>query len=98
MAFVLLFTETSEQQLKGLRDSKSNETEYKAVVKTLRFLAENPRHPGLNSQPCRSLSGPDKEPVFESYAQNRRPGAYRVFLYYGPGRGEITILNIFPHP
>ncbi len=98
MAFVLFFTETSEQQLKGLRDSKSNKAEYKAVVKTLRFPAENPRHPGLNSQPYRSLSGPDKEPVFESYAQHRRPSAYRVFWYYGPGRGEITILNIVPHP
>lgn len=98
MPFGIFFTETSEQQLEGLKKSKSSKAEYQAVVKTLRFLSENPRHPSLNSQPFRSLSGPNKEQVFESYAQHKRPSAYRVFWYYGPGRGEITILNIVPHP
>ena len=98
MAFTLLFTETGKQQLERLGSSKSSMEEHKAVAKTLRFLSENPRHPSLNSQRYHSLRGPNRAPVFESYAQHRRPGAYRVFWYYGPEQGEITILNIVPHP
>jgi hypothetical protein len=36
--------------------------------------------------------------VFESYVQNRTPGAYRVFWCYGPEQGQITIVAITPHP
>lgn len=45
-----------------------------------------------------SLSGPNGEEVFEAYAENNTPGAYRIFWYYGPSRGMITILAITPHP
>ena len=36
--------------------------------------------------------------VFEAYAQNRTPGAYRVFWCYGPEAGQITVIAITPHP
>jgi hypothetical protein len=43
--------------------------------------------------------------VFEAYAQNQTPGAYRVFFMYGPDRVEgkkrtavLTIIAITPHP
>jgi hypothetical protein len=36
--------------------------------------------------------------VFEAYAQNKTPGAYRVFWCYGPEQGEITVIAITPHP
>jgi hypothetical protein len=36
--------------------------------------------------------------VFESYAQNKTPGAYRIFWTYGPIKEEITILAITSHP
>lgn len=38
------------------------------------------------------------EDVFESYAQNNTPGAYRIFWHYGPKKKMITILAITPHP
>ena len=38
------------------------------------------------------------EKVFEAYAQNRTPGAYRVFWCYGPQQGQIIIVAITPHP
>lgn len=41
---------------------------------------------------------PNGEEVFESYAQNNTPGAYRIFWYYGPKRKMITILAITSHP
>jgi hypothetical protein len=36
--------------------------------------------------------------IFEAYAQHKTPGAYRVFWCYGPGKQEITIIAITPHP
>jgi hypothetical protein len=36
--------------------------------------------------------------MFEAYAQNDTPGAYRIMWCYGPGKGEITIVAITPHP
>jgi hypothetical protein len=36
--------------------------------------------------------------VLQSYAQNNTPGAYRIFWAYGPGRSEVTIIAIIPHP
>jgi hypothetical protein len=45
-----------------------------------------------------SLKGPKREKVWEAYAEQNTPGAYRVFWYYGPSRGIITIFAITPHP
>ena len=98
MDFTLVFTKQSEQQVSDLKGDQSRKADYKAVEKTLRYLAQNPRHPSLQSQQYHSLRGPNKEKVFESYAQHKRPSAFRVFWFYGPDRGEITILNIIPHP
>jgi hypothetical protein len=36
--------------------------------------------------------------VFEAYAENKTPAAWRIFWYYGPDRKQITILTITPHP
>ena len=83
-------------------EAKSSKPEwlFGQVHKALQLLATDPRHPGLRTHEFRSLENPfDKDAkVFESYAQNRTPGAYRIFWCYGPGRGEITILAIPPHP
>lgn len=40
----------------------------------------------------------DGEEVFEAYAENKTPGAYRVFWYYGPDRNQITLVAVTPHP
>jgi hypothetical protein len=57
-------------------------------------------HPGLNTHEYDSIANPfdDKKKVFEAYAQNNTPGAYRVFWCYGPGTKEITIVAITAHP
>ena len=70
----------------------------KKVRKTLGQIEINPRHPGLNSHQYESLSGPAGEPIWESYVENQTPGAWRVWWWYGPDNGSITILTIGPHP
>ena len=86
----------------GKRKTKSSRQEglFKQVAKTVRQLVDNPRHTGLNTHEYDSLPHPfdPKGKVFEAYAQNKTPGAYRVFWCYGPGPGEITIIAITPHP
>lgn len=86
----------------GAKKTKSSKQEglFKQVAKALRQLAENPRHSSLNTREYHSLEHPfdPKEKVFEAYAQNKTPGAYRIFWCYGPETGEITIIAITPHP
>ncbi len=45
-----------------------------------------------------SLNGANGEEIFEAYAENNTPAAYRIFWYYGPNKKEITILATTPHP
>jgi len=54
--------------------------------------------PTLNTHKYESLSGPNGEEIFEAYAENKTPGAFRVFWYYEPEQGVITILAITSHP
>ena len=98
MTFTLHLTHTAKESLKTLKHSPHLEKRYKAVAKTLHLLSQNPRHPGLQTHKYHSLEGPDKEEIFEAYAEQDTPSAYRVFFFYGPQRGEITIFAITPHP
>ncbi len=70
----------------------------KAVQKALAYLQSNPRHPGLNTHKFTAKRGPSGEDIFEAYAENNTPGAYRLFWFYGPGKGVITIVAITAHP
>ncbi len=85
---------------KRLCSATRDEGLFKQVHKCVSLLAENPRHPGLQTHEFRSIEHPfdPSEKVFEAYAQNRTPGAYRVFWCYGPAKAEITIIAITPHP
>ena len=98
MAFVLRFTPQAEVDLQSLENNPALLKRLKAVRKTLGHLELNPRHPGLNTHKYHSLSGPDGEEIFEAYAENKTPAAYRIFWFYGPGKKEITIIAITPHP
>ena len=98
MAFELLFTERAAGQLDALESDDGLAKRLKAVKKALGMLEANPRHPGLNTHKFVSLKGPGGEEVFEAYAENKTPVAWRIFWMYGPDRNQITILAITPHP
>jgi len=98
MKFSLRITPTAKKILKQLKADPGSKKNYKAVKKAITFLGENPRHPGLQTHIIYSLKGPLGEKVFEAYAQQNYPAAYRIFFYYGPGKKEITIFAIIPHP
>ena len=95
---ILKSTPTARRQLEELERDKSLEKRLKAVRKTLGLMETNLRHPSLNTHEYKSLKGARGEKVFEAYAESRTPAAYRVFWHYGPGKNEITVLAITPHP
>lgn len=98
MRFELVFTEHANDQMEELETSSDMKSACKAVRKILGFMEANLKHPSLNTHKYKGMTGPNKEDIFESYAQNNTPGAYRVFWHYGPEKRQITILEICPHP
>ena len=101
----LRFTPTADAQLTALEKSPSQAALLAQVRKALGFLEINPSHPGLHTHEFTSLTGAKGEKVFEAYAQNDTPGAYRIFWHYGPdeikGRKRtpvITVVAITRHP
>jgi hypothetical protein len=97
-SYTLYYTTEAEQQLAQLHADRALVKRFKSVRKALGLLATNPRHPGLHTHKYDSLKGPRGEEVFEAYAENRTPAAYRMFWYYGPAQGRITVIAITRHP
>jgi hypothetical protein len=99
------FTPTAGRQYSVLEDSPSQAAIFEQVRKAIGYLEIDPHHPSLNTHEFTSLTGVNGEKVFEAYAQNNTPGAYRIFWHYGPDelKGKkrtpvITIVAITPHP
>ena len=101
----IVFTPTADRQLTALENDPSTAAVCKQVKKTLGLLETNLRHPSLNTHEFTSMIGAGGEKVFEAYAQNNTPGAYRLFWHYGPDEfagkkrvSVITVVAITPHP
>ncbi len=101
----LRFTNEAAGQLEALGKNPAKKGLYRQVLKTLGLLEVNPAHPGLKTHEFSSLKGVNNERVWEAYAQNRTPGAYRIFFHYGPDEKKgsqripvLTIIAITPHP
>lgn len=98
MPFEIVFSSEADRQMDELELNPALKKRCKAVHKALAFLEHNPRHPGLNTHKFDELRGAQGEDVFEAYAENNTPGAYRVFWCYGPGKDVVTVIAITPHP
>lgn len=112
--YELSWTQLASQQYAKLESAKALKAQFKAVKKCLKFLAENPRHTGLNTHEWHEEKCPHGGKQFEAYAQNKTPGAYRVFWCYVPKPTAIAgavlapdapkvlpgilIVAITPHP
>jgi hypothetical protein len=101
----LRFSDEAAHQLAAASSDPAKKGLHKQILKTLGLLEINPRHPGLHSHEFQSLVGANGERVWEAYAQNQTPEAYRVFFHYGPDEHSaekrvpiLTIVAITPHP
>ena len=106
MSRELRFTPKADYQLKEIEDNPALKGVLKQVRKTLGLLETNLKSKSLQTHPHHSLTKRYGEKIFEAYAQQNTPGAYRVFWHYGPDeqneKGEripiLTIVLITPHP
>jgi hypothetical protein len=97
------FTPTADEQYDALKNAKA--ATFGQVRKAVGYLEIDPHHPSLNTHEFTSLAGANGEKVFEAYAQNNTPAAYRIFGHYGPDETKgkkrtpvITIVAITRHP
>lgn len=98
--FELKFTKTADEHLKTIEENSSQFGLSKQIKKSLGYLQTNPKHPSLHTHPYDGIDHPfdPKGNVFEAYAQNKTPSAYRIFWCYGPDKKQITIIAITSHP
>jgi hypothetical protein len=100
--YKLRYATQADQALKALESNLGQLGKLKKVRKALRHLETNPRHPGLHSHPYESFPVDRNVKVWDSYVENKTPGAWRIFWRYGPdepdGQLVITVLYIGPHP
>jgi hypothetical protein len=71
---------------------------YKKWGKAMVHLAADPRYPGLHSHEIEALSRRFGDRVWQSYIENRNSNAGRLYWVYGPGKGDITVIGLEPHP
>ena len=94
----LKFTAEADRNLSDLEKDKGLAKRHKAVCKALGYLETDPRHKALKTHEFTSIKGANGEKVFEAYAENKTPAAFRIFWHYGPGKDVITVIAITPHP
>ena len=102
----LRFKSPADEQLTYLENSPAQKGILKQVRKTLGYLETNLGATSLQNHPHESLTRRYGVPIFEAYAQQNTPGAYRIFWRYGPDEEDkngkripiITIVAITPHP
>ncbi|MFP4260707.1 MAG: hypothetical protein ACLFS1_06465 [Opitutales bacterium] len=103
--FTIYFDGEAETLINGLGEkaiagelNREEKDLYRKIRKALQHLEANPRHPGLNSHEIDALTEKYGVRIWESYLENRKAGARRIFWIYGPETKEITIVGIENHP
>ena len=102
----LRFSPTADEQLSLIESNPALKEVLRQVRKTLGCLETNLRAKSLQTHKHESLSMRYKKEIFEAYAQQNTPGAYRIFWYYGDDEVDkkgirisiITVIAITPHP
>jgi hypothetical protein len=77
---------------------KNEEKFLKKLAKIFVYLSQNPKHNSLASHEIEALSKRYGLKVWQSYLENNKPAAGRIFWVYGPGKNDITIIGLEPHP
>lgn len=85
---------------KNINDNTATKDEkrfYKKFVKSLKLLQVNPLHNGLRTHEIEILTRKYGRKVWQSYLENNKPSASRIYWVYYP-KNSITIIGIEPHP
>lgn len=85
----------------GYRDGTINKKDLELYIKwgrAIKKLADNPQYPSLNTHEIPPLSKRYGIKVWQSYLENKKSGARRMYWVYGPEHNDITIIGLEPHP
>lgn len=96
----LEFSIEATAELTRLVNDNGLAVQFKAVRSALGKLQLNPRHPGLHTHKYKGEKCPHGDDVFQAYAQNRTPGAFRIWFCYKPppAKDTLLIISIMAHP
>lgn len=78
--------------------SKKDAELYRKWGSALIKLAMDPFYPSLQSHEIEPLSKRYGMKVWQSYLENKKSGARRMYWVYGPDKSDITIIGLEPHP
>ena len=92
-----LWNELQTGHRNGTSKKKDDEL-YKKWGNALKKLSADPFYPSLQTHEIPPLSRRYGMRVWQSYLENRKSGAMRMYWVYGPGKQEITIIGLEPHP
>ena len=92
------FWDSLRKKVKDGKATKVEQSLYQKFGKTMKLLSINPRHTGLHTHDIESLTKRYGMKVWESYLENNKPAAGRVFWVYAPNQNDITIIGLEPHP
>ncbi|MCD7736421.1 MAG: hypothetical protein LUI07_05605 [Lachnospiraceae bacterium] len=71
---------------------------YKKWGSALKKLSQDPTYPGLQTHEIEPLTRRYGVRVWQSYLENRKSGAMRMYWVYGSGKQEITVIGLELHP
>ena len=102
----LRFRPRAAEELHDIEKNPAHSGVLKQVRKTLGYLETNLKHRSLRTHEFESLTKLYGIKIFEAYAQQKTPAAYRVFWHYGPDETDkkgnriqiLTIVAITSHP
>lgn len=77
---------------------KNEVAQYKKLGRALYHLSLDPFYSGLNTHEIPEMSKRYGLKVWQSYLENNKPAAGRIFWSYGPEKDEITVTGLEPHP
>ena len=89
---------TLEKKYKEQTANKNELKLFKLLVSCFLILSNDPRYPGLCTHDIDALTRRYGERVWQSYLENNKPAAGRIFWIYGPDKNDITIIGLEPHP
>ena len=92
------FQKSLQKQYRDGSINKKDRELYKKWGNALKKLSEDPMYPSLRSHEIEDLSRRYGMKVWQSYLENKKSGARRMYWVYGPDRQEITIIGLEPHP
>lgn len=79
------------------KDSPWLRDRFKKARKAIQLMREiGPTHPGFHTHKMVHLQGPGGRDIWNSYVENRTPGAWRMYWIYRDN-GDVYILSMGPH-